>query len=183
MRYTILSTEDDLLDLDEVKEHLKTIPGDDSEDDAILFPMISAAREYCENLTGYAFVPQTVRAYPECKGEFENLPRSPITQIRGVWARHSDGTREQIPETGYACDFEDGRFLLMQKPSNLSALNPIEVEYEAGKEDLPWLARQAMLLLIGHWYANRESVTVGSVTSVEVAQTTSAILKQYRRWW
>lgn len=183
MRYTIVSTEDELLELEDVKEHLRTIPGDDSEDDAILFPMISAAREYCENLSGYAFVPQTIRAYPECNGGFENLPRVPISAIQGVWANFSDGTKEKIPETDYSCDLEDGRFLLKQKPSDLSTLNPIEVEYTAGNQQLPWLARQAMLLLIGHWYANRESVNVGNITSVEIAQTTSAILKQYRRWW
>ena len=40
-----------------------------------------------------------------------------------------------------------------------------------------------MMLLIGHWYQNRESVQTGAVTAVEIEQTTKAILKQYKRWW
>ena len=40
-----------------------------------------------------------------------------------------------------------------------------------------------MLLLIGHWYQNRESVQTGAVTAVEIAQTTRDILKQYKQWW
>ena len=37
------------LNLEEVKLHLKTNPGDTSEDKDIIAPLISAAREYCEN--------------------------------------------------------------------------------------------------------------------------------------
>ena len=43
--------------------------------------------------------------------------------------------------------------------------------------------RQAMLLLIAHWYANREAVVVGAVTTVEVAETVNSILSLYRNWW
>ncbi|MBZ3803275.1 head-tail connector protein [Leclercia adecarboxylata] len=37
----------------------------------------------------------------------------------------------------------------------------------------------AMLLLIGHWYANREAVNVGNVTSA-LAFSTEALLQPYR---
>lgn len=184
MRYTVTETEsDELLELDEVKEYLRTLPGDDSEDDSVILPLITAAREYCENLTGYALIPQTIKAYPECIGAFENLPRTPIVKIIGVTANMADGTRRPISESDYDCDFEDGRFMLHSAPEGLKRLNPIEVEYTAGKDELPRLPRQAMLLLIGHWYSNRESVQTGATTAIEIAETTKAILRQYKRWW
>ncbi|EOY4342514.1 head-tail connector protein [Cronobacter malonaticus] len=37
----------------------------------------------------------------------------------------------------------------------------------------------AMLMLIGHWYANRETVSVGSTTSA-LAFSTEALLQPYR---
>ncbi|HHQ6553286.1 TPA: head-tail connector protein [Serratia fonticola] len=37
----------------------------------------------------------------------------------------------------------------------------------------------AMLLLIGHWYANRETVNIGNITS-ELPFATTALLQPYR---
>lgn len=39
--------------------------------------------------------------------------------------------------------------------------------------------RMAMLLLIGHWYANREAVSIGETAS-EVPMAVSALLQSYR---
>ncbi|HEJ8017757.1 TPA: phage gp6-like head-tail connector protein [Serratia marcescens] len=39
--------------------------------------------------------------------------------------------------------------------------------------------RTAMLLLIGHWYANRETVNIGNITS-ELPFATQALLQPYR---
>ena len=105
----------------------------------------------------------------------------PVTEITRVTAVRDDG--EKIALNNFEYDEEDGRFYLPTTPTGLRTVNPIEVEFIAGANTLPNAARQAMLLLIGHWYANRESVQVGNVTSVEIAETTKAILKQFRRWW
>ena len=43
------------------------------------------------------------------------------------------------------------------------------------------MERQAMLLLIGHWYANREAVTVGASGS-EVPLAATELLYFNRRW-
>ena len=39
----------------------------------------------------------------------------------------------------------------------------------------------AMLLLIGHWYANREAVTTANTSEVDMAA--QAMLRQYKGWW
>ena len=55
------------------------------------------------------------------------------------------------------------------------------ITYTAGYEETPYLVRQAMLLLIGHWYTNREAVIQGSTTEIDIA--VRAMLNQYKGWW
>ena len=45
------------------------------------------------------------------------------------------------------------------------------------------MMKQAMLLMIGHWYINRESVVVGSNATVDVGLTTKDLLRQFKVWW
>ena len=182
MRYTVQMTGDELIELDEVRQHIKAL-NDDDEDLLIITPLISAAREYCENLTGCAFCRQTVTAYPEWNDAVTHLPRTPIIAIETVKIYHADGTVDTLTDADYSIDLHDGRFVLNKACDNPRAINPIEVRYEAGYTSLPFAVRQAMLMLIGHWYQHRETIETGAVTSVEVAATTAAILKQYRMWW
>ena len=65
----------------------------------------------------------------------------------------------------------------------LRAVRPVEVVYEAGFTELPKALRQAMLLMIGHWYTNRETVITGSTTAVEVPLAARTLMNQYKRWW
>ena len=183
MRYTVNAiTGSEPVTTEDVEERLKLLPGQDDEDLTIL-PMITAAREYCENIAGMAFIEQRITAYPEpgdlARG-WVNLPRPPIVEIESVVAYKADGTSESL--TGYEVDNEDGRMAMPVNAEGLRSVNPIEVTYKAGG-NCPELAKQAMLLLIGHWHENRESVQTGAVTAVEIAQTTRDILKQYKRWW
>ena len=57
------------------------------------------------------------------------------------------------------------------------------ITYEAGTLELPATVQQAILLLVGHWYDNREAVVVGSVTSVEVGMAVKNLLNQNKDWW
>lgn len=41
----------------------------------------------------------------------------------------------------------------------------------------------AMLLLIGHWYANRESVVVGTTTSSELPMAVESLISPYRHFY
>lgn len=185
VRYTVNAIlGDEPVLLDEVRERVHALPGDEQEEQYTLQPMITAAREYCEGIAGYAFVRQRITAYPDLTdlaAGFVNLPRPPIIEIESVTLYRDDGT--SITTDAYELDGEDGRFYLPVDFTGLRKVNPIAVQYIAGTTPCPELARQAMFLLIGHWYQNRESVQTGAVTAVEIEQTTKAILRQYKRWW
>lgn len=67
-------------------------------------------------------------------------------------------------------------------PSARYVVNAISVTYRAGYANaaaVPFAIKQAMLMLIGHWYEQRESVVVGSI-SKEVEFAVHALLQPYR---
>ena len=185
MRYSVLKTSNqEPLDIEYVKAHLNALPNDSDEDDLIIEPLITSAREYCENITGRAFIPQTIRAYPDVSEQVILLPRPPITKIDSITLYHDGNTSETLSaDSDYSCDPDNGLLVFHVNLSGLRDFNPIVVEYEAGYAKLPQLLQEAMRLLIGHWYANRESVQTGSTTAVELPQTTLAILRQYKQRW
>lgn len=152
------------LSLEEVKLHLRNNPGDTSEDKDIIAPLISAAREYCENYCGKSFAEQSITAYPEVSGTM-TLPRGPVISVDSVTV---DGEAVE-----YTADVRRGT-VTVNKPGAV-------ITYTAGYEETPYLVRQAMLLLIGHWYTNREAVIQGSTTEIDIA--VRAMLNQYKGWW
>jgi uncharacterized phiE125 gp8 family phage protein len=164
--------------------YIRAITGDTTEDAAIIEPLITAAREYCENVTGRAMAAQTIEAYPEGFESIMKLPRPPLVSITSIKYTNDEGTETTMSATNYLTDTVGGRVAIKVIPSFTPALvNPIKITYAAGYTASPKLLRQAMLLLIGHWYTNREAVVVGAFASVEVKMAVDAMLKQYKVWW
>lgn len=150
--------------LDDAKLHLRINPGDISEDRAIIAPLIMAAREYCENYTGRSFALQKITVHADEHGTIK-LPRGPVVSVDSVTL---DGKTVE-----YTADLHSGTVTVDQSGATIA--------YTAGYTHIPMLVRQAMLLLIGHWYANREAVA--QTTSAEVDMAVRAMLNQYKGWW
>jgi uncharacterized phiE125 gp8 family phage protein len=164
----------------EAKLHLRTVTGDTSEDAMIISPLITAAREYCENVTGRALATQTITAYPEAWGLWR-LPRAPVISVASIKYYDEDNAEYTLAAADYQLDTVDGQVLILDEPGTaLRELNPIAVEYVAGYTDCPMTVRQAMLLLIAHWYQNREAV--GDVGE-ELAIGVKRLLNQHKEWW
>lgn len=172
--------------LADAKIHLRTVTGDTSEDTAIISPIITAAREFCENVTGRALAAQTIKAYPETWGLWR-LPRPPIATITSIKYYDTDNVEYTLAVADYQFDTVDGIVSILEIPATtLRELNPIVIEYTAGYTTgnaIPMAIRQAILLLIGHWYENREAVVVEYVTSMEIDFCVKRLLAQYRAWW
>jgi uncharacterized phiE125 gp8 family phage protein len=170
--------------LDDVKNYLRTIVGDDSEDAAILIPMITAAREFCENATGRALAVCTVTAYPR-NFEPAYLPRLPIVSLESASYKDKDGV-EHVLEDGECVISNDKVYFPNVNATSLYGINPIQVSYTAGYSEgtLPPALRQAMLMLIAHWYNNREAVQIGSrINEVSADHAFENLIKHYRVWW
>lgn len=74
----------------------------------------------------------------------------------------------------YVEHYCDGSLVIEATPIVEGEAQPREILFTAGI----W---QAMLLLIGHWYGNREGVNIGNITS-EVPLGVDALLLRHRKW-
>ncbi len=185
MRYAVVTPPNaEPIALNDAKDHINQTRDDTSADVSVLSPIITAAREYAENVTGRAFAPQTLQAYPmNWREAQERLPRAPVSQITSITYYDEDGNEHGL--TDYAFDATDNRVYIARSPSErLRAYAPITITYTSGADALPKTARQAMLMLIAHWYDNRSAVKVTesgvNVVSDEIAIAATRLLNQHK---
>lgn len=172
--------------LAEAKAHLRV---DGSDEDTLIGSLIKAARSMCEDLAGRAFVTQALCAYPDgfpdCGGTIK-LPRPRLQTITSVQYYDVDGATQTLPTSVYEADAiaEPGEVVLLpgQVWPDVQAerRNPVRVTFVAGYGNATAVdarAKQAMLLLIAHWYENREASSQG-VVNTEIQLGLDALLGQ-----
>lgn len=158
--------------LAEAKLHCRV---DVNDDDDLITALIVAARTYCERIAWRAFLTQTIQLWLEAwpDKDWIEIPRPPLQGVNSLTWFDEDDVGHVVNASIYFVDYysEPGRVVLTANQSwpdgTLRAYNSIVVEYDAGwetAEDVPAQYKQAMLLLIGHWYENREATTVGEVS-------------------
>lgn len=165
----------------------------DTTEDAYIESLITSAREYCEAFTRRALATQTIEAYFDrfpITGRLE-LPRPPLQSVISVKYKDSAGAETTMEaNTDYIVDDESniGAIVLPYGKSRPSfepyAVNPIRVRYVAGYSEsnpIPKSIKRAMLLLIGHWYENREATSRN--TSKEIEFAVKALLSIWKCGW
>lgn len=154
--------------LAEAKAHLRV---DVVDDDATITGLIAAAREQGELVARRAFVTQTWELSLTCwpARSYIELPRPPLVSVTSISYVDSAGVTQTMSPGDYVVDAasEPGRVWLgYNKSWPSAALRPgasISVRYVAGygaAVAVPARYKQAVLLLIGHFYENREEVIV-----------------------
>lgn len=183
MDYTVLTNiTEEPVSLEDTKNYLRTILGDTSEDEAVIIPVIAAAREYCEGITGRAIAQQEVELVLDKLEHFIPLPKPPIVSVTRVTYKDEDGTAHEI--TDYIVDTIKGIVYIPNLPTErLYPFSPVSIVYNAGYQDVPKMLRQAVLLVAAHWYENREMLQFGSHYNEVQAGLVPQILNQYKVWW
>lgn len=162
------------LSLGLVKDHLRV---DGDEEDDLILNYLDAAVGYCETFTGRSIADSTWRLTTfSAPPAILLLPRPPVLSVERVSFLLPDGPEEVDPsEYTVELDADD-------EPGVLHFRAPprarVRVEYRAGYEtraDMPGAIRSALLLMVGHLYANREDVVLG-VTPSQLPQGTNALL-------
>jgi len=134
-------------------------------DDTLISALITAARQAVEEFTGRALVTQGWELFVERPGRSLALARPPLQAVTAVEVVAADGTAVPVAEETYVVDSysEPGRVLLRQGqcwPLMAGSLG-LRVAFEAGYDDaaadVPAVYGQAMLLMVGHWYGQREA--------------------------
>lgn len=159
----------------EAKAHLRV---DIADDDDLIEVLVGAARRTFEQLNGRSLFTTTwaltLDGWP---GDgIVALPRPPLQSVTHIKYFDTAGTEYTWDAANYAVEVgrTPGRVSLGYGKSwpgeNLRPGSPIVVTYVSGwttTAAIPQEYKAAILLLVGHWYANRENViTTGAVPKV-----------------
>lgn len=167
------------------KAHLRV---DFDDDDVLIGALVQAAREYCEDVLGRALMAQTIECVLDSEpSDVIALPRPPLLSVNSIKFYDESDTATLVDPSEYLVDrtSEPGRVVLNadgEWPSvDLRPANAIVIEFDAGfgddAEDVPAKYRQAILLLVAHWYTHREEVSIGSGQAMPVPFAASALLQ------
>lgn len=181
---------------------------DINDDNDYLQSLVLRATAWCENYTRRAFITQTwelkmdefwderyssVSRFTSWRNSrlTENaifIPRPPLIAVPSITYLDLDGNTDTIASTVYRVDTssEPGRITLDYNqtwPSDIrNVTNPIVITHTAGygaRAAVPDDIKHAILMLVGHWYENRESVLIGQ-TSKDIEYAVRDILSPHQ---
>jgi len=169
---------------DDLRLWIKPVEDEELE---VLRRLEKAAVAACQKITGrYLGAVATVTETITWRGWPLSLANEPLGGVVTSVEEWSSGAWFVVASTGYSVH---GPFIYNQS-SATSAARPgrYRVTYQAGYTQLDdpnaWAApddiQQAVLFLVGHWYENREAVTVGP-SGNEVPLTAHALLSNHAR--
>lgn len=174
--------------LAEAKAHLRV---DTSSEDSLIQSLIMASRLHIEAALDLALITQTWRhqrdVWPPSRVLI--LPLRPIQSVTAVTLHDDDETSRSLDTGAFVLDgFANPARLVWRGhgavPAAGMVANGIEIDFVAGHgdgaADVPQPIRQALLLLVAHWYENREPVEIGA-TATSIPAGVSELLMPYRR--
>jgi len=161
------------------KAHLSLLP-EQEDDDTLILSIIATARRLIERRLGVALAPQQLRAKfdvtdgigwtrgPDNVGPVVlGLPVVPVlTGGSYPVALDIDGTA--VSSSTYTVDADAGQIRFSTAPQ-MSDLNTLTVTYWAGQTMISPQLRTAILLYVGHLYANREASSADRPSEVPLA--------------
>jgi len=176
--------------LTEAKTHLRV---DVTDDDVLITSLITSARQYVEQIARRALVTQTWRLSMQ---EFPAsgviiLPKPPLQSVTSITYTDINGTTSTVDSSIYTVDTdsEPGRVVLKYGESwpsaSLANTNPVQVTFVAGyggQGAVPEYWKQAILLLVGHWYENREAIVVTGAIPKEMPMAVRSLIQMNRNW-
>lgn len=160
------------ISLDQAKTHLRVTASDQ---DALIAGLIAGAREHLEAVTKRAFVYQiwdwTLDGFP-C---WFKVPKPPLLEIVSIKYLDTNRALQTLDASTYVVDAnpDGGRVALAYGniwPITYPQINTVTVRFACGfyvggsptdyAEDTPASLKTALKLLVGHFYENREAVTM-----------------------
>lgn len=173
--------------LSEVKAHCR-VEGSDYDDQLTGF--VEAATAHLDGRTGVlgrAIVTQTWRQdFNGFGGSVLRLPLAPVASITSVTYYDTDGAQQTLASSVYElCEDALGPYVALKVgqawPSTYARRDAVSVTFVAGNDvaDVPRPLKQAVQLLAGHYFMNREAVS--PVNMVSVPATVDALIKPFRR--
>lgn len=173
-----------VVDLATVKQHCRI---DISDDDALLDQYQLAAIDHIERETGGKVLEQIVRVTMDAFDPYRALllPTSPVRTIENVKYIDTAGALQTLASTEYVAVM--GQVVTRLEPvttwpSADKRIGAVRIECGVGwvAAAMPATIKQAVLLLVGHWYLNREAA--GTVAS-EIALAFESLVSRHCVNW
>lgn len=173
-----------MVSLDVLRQHLRV---EHEDEDNLIARYEEAAVSAIESWTGRYFGPTaevTEEVYSGGGSDLIWLSEIPDLTIAG-----SDPVIQVETWNGVdwdlvaSTDFETDGFALYHKASYWpTGRRNVRVTYTRGYApgEEPWGIRQAVMMLVAHWYQNRESIVVGTIVT-EVPDAVRALIAPYRK--
>lgn len=156
------------------------------DDDTVIDGHITAARQHIENITNRALVTQTWDLFLDWFPEVIEVPKSLLQSVTSISYVDTDGASQTLESSVYTVDTDTdpGRIYLAYNqswPSIRAIRHAITIRFVAGYGDansVPRAIKQAMLLMVAHYYENREAVSPVQLNDIPMG--VHALLAPYR---
>ena len=169
--------------LAEVKQFLRVEHGDD---DDVIAALIMGARIHIEAQTRRALITQSWRVIRDVWPGWVGLLPVPVKTLDAVRVYKPDGTTLALDLSGFTLDRSSAParlgFVRGEPPAPGRPLAGIEIDITCGygddPEDVPEPLRQAIRMLVAHWYDNRGITSESEVPVLPFS--VAALIAPYR---
>ncbi len=173
------------ISLAEAKAFLR-VDSDYDDDDAYITSLIGVATNVVEQFTRRRLITQTYNIYYDEFPPFMDLQVGNVASVTHVKYYDTDNTLQTLDTSQYDVDIrvkpgriyqaEDGNF-----PDTYERANSVEIEFVVGSaaSDVEDAIKQAMYIVIGRYYENRQDVVMGTQVN-ELPLMVEHLLTPYR---
>lgn len=141
-----------------------------SSEDALIDNMVTAARQFLEAFTKRSFVTQTWQRFLDFFPYEIELYHGTVASVTHIKYIDEDGAQQTLNSSLYQTDLISNPARIQRAVDQdwpdikVGTLNAVEIEFITGVADdkVDQKVIEPILLLIGHIYANRQDVVVGS---------------------
>ena len=168
-----------------------------SQEDSLIGTYITTARRYIENYLRRKLISQTWKYFLQEWPEIDcfKLPYGNLQSVASISYKDYEGTISTFGSSYYIVDTDSnpGKIVLAYNANwptttSLYPINPITVQFTCGfgddRSDVPQEIRDAIKMLVGWLYEQRESSILGGTNMSQVIDNPifDALLGSYRLW-
>lgn len=146
-------------------------------EDGLIQTYIVAATSYVERQLSMSLMSRTYALTLDAFTDTIELPRGPVTSVTSVGYVDQDGLPTTVDSDLYTVDLSSSpQWVVLNSgspwPTPMSGINMVTVTYVAGADEMPQSMsdiKAAILMMVAHFYANREAASVNEVKEVPLA--------------
>lgn len=170
-----------MIELNDAKDHLK-IERDVANEDSLIESLIGAALLSLEHGTGQTIRSREMTLAVDAWSPKIKLPWWPIQSLESVKYLSVDGAEQTL--SGCYLNLRQSPAVLTPPPGTVWPAHKclseaITITAKVGYEELPRDLTHAALLLVGHFYLNREAVVTGTIATA-LPMTVEFLIQPYR---